>query len=322
MRKRGNVVVIAPDEDADFVWTGSGAQPLSLWLPGSIKLGFDPKAETGMGYLTRLHTSEAAFHAGLGAACAARSTQRRRDHPAPRRSAPRHARHPTVGEVPRRAEGPDEAHARRASVAPKTTYEDRNLSEVLVLDPGATLKVGFDGAPIKMVDVILEPLYPDSFSPHVTMRFPDGTEIQPEVVQLARNSIRLRFRTPDGSSRRVLVSSPRTATASSASSATSASEASIAPEPARSSSTRQPSAHPADGRARRSSTRARPSALDPSVEALAAAGRVQLSARRPDTGGPTEEAAGRERRGAVAQQPVLARSSADGTRRSGRASAR
>ncbi|MGZ6980149.1 MAG: hypothetical protein ACXVJW_18710 [Acidimicrobiia bacterium] len=197
VRKRGNVVVIAPDEDADFVWAGSGAQPLSLWLPGSIKLGFDPKAETGMGYLTRLHTSEAAFTRGLGAVCA---LARRNDGEIILRHDGALLGTHDVRPSAKYRVGPKDRTKRTLVrvVAPKTTYEDRNLSEVLVLDPGATLKVGFAGAPITMVDVILEPLYPDSFSPHVTMRFPDGTEIRPEVVQLARNSIRLRFQTPNG----------------------------------------------------------------------------------------------------------------------------
>jgi hypothetical protein len=85
------------------------------------------------------------------------------------------------------------------TVAPDTIYEDRNSSEALVLTPGAVLPVGFSGPRLRQLDVLLEPMYPDVFaSPRLTLALPDGTTIQPTYKRLARNSIRLRYRLPNG----------------------------------------------------------------------------------------------------------------------------
>jgi hypothetical protein len=198
VRRDGHVTLVAPDGDADFVWTETGAQPWGLWLPGSIKLGFDPRVETGVGYLARVRTSEAAFHEGLDGLC----RLARRHHaeivlrhdgsrlgtrdirPSARyRVGPRHRTKETLTRV----------------VGPNVQYQDRNLSEVLVLFPGARLPLNFDGPSIEMVDVILEPMYPDVLgSPRLTIQEPGGTVLQPEVTQLSRTSIRLRYRTSGG----------------------------------------------------------------------------------------------------------------------------
>ena len=201
---RGQVIdhggreLVAPDGDADFVWTETGAQPVSLWLPGSIKLGFDPKAETGLSYLERVRMSEAAFHEGLDGLC-------RLAH---RHDAALVLRHDgsllgTRDVRPSAKYRVDPKHRVASSlnraVAPDTVYEDRNSSEALVLTPGAVLPVGFSGPRIKLLDVLLEPMYPDVFAnPRLTLRFPDGTAIQPVQKRLARNSIRLRYRLPNG----------------------------------------------------------------------------------------------------------------------------
>ena len=195
---RGHRVLVAPDGDADFVWTETGAQPFSLWLPGSIKLGFDPKAETGLSYLERVRRSESAFHEGLPGLCRLARDQdaalvlrhegsllgTRDIRPSARyRVGPKHR---TASSLTR-------------TVAPFTVYDDRNSSEALILFPGATLPLGFAGPGIKVLDVILEPRYPDVFAnPRLTLRLPDGREVPPLDKRLGRNSIRLRYRTPAG----------------------------------------------------------------------------------------------------------------------------
>ncbi len=196
--EHGHRELVAPDGDADFVWTETGAQPVSLWLPGSIKLGFDPRAETGLSYLERVRRSEAAFHEGLPGLC-----RLARDHDATivlrhdgsllgtrdiRPSAKYRVgpRHRTASSLTRQ-------------VAPNTVYDDRNSSEALILYAGATLPLGFSGSRIRLVDVLLEPRYPDVFAtPRLALRLPDGREIQPSYIRLGRNSIRLRYATPEG----------------------------------------------------------------------------------------------------------------------------
>ena len=199
---RGHVPVVAPDGDADFIWTESGAQPFSLWLPGSIKLGFDPKAETGLSYLERVRRSEAAFHEGLPGLCRLARDRRRRD-----RAPPRRARSSGTCDVRPSARYRNRARSTapraslHANVAPFIVYDDRNPSEVLIVFPGATLPLGFrsDAAQVRRraarADVprrvrVAEP------HPHAS---PTARVIQPDARRSsAATRIRLRYRTPNG----------------------------------------------------------------------------------------------------------------------------
>ncbi len=70
VRAEGHHVVDTYDGYAAWVWSLSGAQVPSLWLPGPFKLGFDPEVMTGTGYLDRLRAQEAAFDGGRAAICA------------------------------------------------------------------------------------------------------------------------------------------------------------------------------------------------------------------------------------------------------------
>ncbi len=70
VRSDGHHVAITYDAYEAWVWSFSGAQVPSLWLPGPFKLGFDPEALTGTGYLDRLRAQETAFAGGLPAICA------------------------------------------------------------------------------------------------------------------------------------------------------------------------------------------------------------------------------------------------------------
>ncbi|MFL5673382.1 MAG: hypothetical protein ACJ779_00090 [Chloroflexota bacterium] len=69
VRADGHHVAITYDADAPWVWSFSGAQVPSLWLPGPFKLGFDPERATGRSYLDRLRDQEAAFSGGRDAIC-------------------------------------------------------------------------------------------------------------------------------------------------------------------------------------------------------------------------------------------------------------
>jgi hypothetical protein len=66
----GRHIVLTYDAYEPWVWSFSGAQVPSLWLPGPFKLGFDPERMTGESYLDRLHAQEAAFAGGRAAVCA------------------------------------------------------------------------------------------------------------------------------------------------------------------------------------------------------------------------------------------------------------
>jgi hypothetical protein len=69
VRADGRHVAITYDAYEAWVWSFSGAQVPSLWLPGPFKLGFDPERLTGVSYLDRLRAQEAAFTGGRAAIC-------------------------------------------------------------------------------------------------------------------------------------------------------------------------------------------------------------------------------------------------------------
>ncbi len=171
--QHGNRELVAPDGDADFVWTETGAQPFSLWLPGSIKLGFDPKDETGLSYLQRVRISEAAFHEGLDGLCRLAS---RRDaalvlrhdgsllgtrdvRPSAKyrvdpKDRGRELAHPH-GRARHRVRGPQRRRRRWSCTRARR-------SRWASPDRGSS-----------MVDVLLEPMYPDVFAnPRLTLAAP------------------------------------------------------------------------------------------------------------------------------------------------------
>jgi hypothetical protein len=69
VRERGPTVLATYDSLEVWAWSFTGAQVPSAWLPGPIKLGFDPAALTGLGYLDRVRRVEAAFDAGPPGIC-------------------------------------------------------------------------------------------------------------------------------------------------------------------------------------------------------------------------------------------------------------
>jgi hypothetical protein len=69
VRQQGRTTVLTYDSYGAWAYSFSGAQVISLWTPGPFKLGFDPKALTGQGYLERVRLLEAAFDAGPAGIC-------------------------------------------------------------------------------------------------------------------------------------------------------------------------------------------------------------------------------------------------------------
>ena len=70
VRRDGRATVLTYDAFGAWAWSFSGAQVISLWTPGPFKLGFDPKALTGKGYLERVRLLQDAFDAGPAGICA------------------------------------------------------------------------------------------------------------------------------------------------------------------------------------------------------------------------------------------------------------
>jgi hypothetical protein len=70
VRAEGRHIVVTYDAYETWVWSFSGAQVPSLWLPGPFKLGFDPARLTGISQQDRLTQQEAAFDGGRSSICA------------------------------------------------------------------------------------------------------------------------------------------------------------------------------------------------------------------------------------------------------------
>jgi hypothetical protein len=69
VREHGSYQIAAPEEYGASLWAYSGAQVVSLWLPGPYKLGYDPKPLTGFGYEERVHRQAEAFGRGVPGLC-------------------------------------------------------------------------------------------------------------------------------------------------------------------------------------------------------------------------------------------------------------
>ena len=76
MEASGPVEILTYDTEAPWVWSLTGARVFSLWLPGPIKLGFDPAVATGIGFTERVNLATRAFDAGLDGICDLARAQR------------------------------------------------------------------------------------------------------------------------------------------------------------------------------------------------------------------------------------------------------
>jgi hypothetical protein len=69
VREDRGYVVASYDAYEAWIWSFSGAQVPSLWLPGPFKLGFEPAVLTGTGQADRVRAQTAAFQAGIKGIC-------------------------------------------------------------------------------------------------------------------------------------------------------------------------------------------------------------------------------------------------------------
>lgn len=178
VRADGRHVVVTYDAYETWVWSFSGAQVPSLWLPGPFKLGFDPARLTGLGHLERLAKQEAAFDGGQGAICA-------------------FARDFAAGSIILDVEGGllgtfDESPASRYRVDPRErsvhtiervvgpglTYIDRRGFDVLNLAGGTIWQPGFQAPGARLVAVEYQvPLQPA------------GVSVQPDTLGTVSTSL-------------------------------------------------------------------------------------------------------------------------------------
>jgi hypothetical protein len=203
---KGQVRVLAPDNDAVYIWSNTGAQPFSLLSPGYMHLGFDPVKATGLGYLDRVQKTQSAFANGRSGLCQLARSERL--DVAVLRAADGLAAFYDLIPSARWRVSPD---ARSKStlhrqVAPGVVYEDLNSYEDLLLSARATLPLGFSGPNIREVEVQVRAR--DS-GPRLLLRLPHGRTVVPRGT-LDGLTATYRFTSPAGIPSGAVISVQRT----------------------------------------------------------------------------------------------------------------
>ncbi len=192
MIDRGSVQVIAPDNDALFIWKNSGAQPFSFLSAGAVKLGFDPGLVTAYGYVERVRLLERATETGLPGLC--RLAERTRsDFLVLRRDGDLLGTHDTRPSARYRVDPGDRSTATiNRVVKPGLRYLDRSSEELLQVAPGAALQLEWSSPEVRRIDVYQDRRRP---VPPLVLVLPDGRHIVP-ANQLEGHTYVLRFSHP------------------------------------------------------------------------------------------------------------------------------
>ena len=141
VQESGPTILATYDAYAVWAWSFTGAQVPSAWLPGPIKLGFDPEALTGDGYLERVRRVEAAFDGGPAGICSLRASDGV-DVLLLEASGGLVGAYDRTAASPYRVEPRDRSEATILRVVgPGLTYVDQNAWDMLRLDPGASIEL-------------------------------------------------------------------------------------------------------------------------------------------------------------------------------------
>ncbi len=189
--------VVAPDNDAEFVWETTGAQPTSLWLPGWVKLGFRLEPLTGQGYLPRVRAAQRAVADGSAGLCRlARATDA--DRVILRRSGDAVGFYDVRPSATWRVDPADRSERTiRRRIRPGLIYLDVNDTELVSMGAGAALPLTWDAPDVEFVDIDFAPRADQSAVPPVRLEAP-GVTAPPEIIPIGPGHVRARFRTPQG----------------------------------------------------------------------------------------------------------------------------
>jgi len=195
MRDRGSVQVIAPDNDALFIWKHSGAQPFSFLASGGVKLGFDPGTTTDYSYLRRVQLQGRASTEGLPGLCRlARRTDA--DFIVLRRRGDLLGTYDVRPSAQYRVDPRDRSTGTiNRLIRPGLRYFDRSSTEQLQVLSGGKLDLGWSSPDVRSVDVFQNLSRP---VPPLTLELADGATIEPEISPAGKDLVVLRFATPDG----------------------------------------------------------------------------------------------------------------------------
>lgn len=194
MVDRGSVQVIAPDNDALYIWKQSGAQPFSFLPSGSIKLGFDPGRTTDYSYLERVHLLDQAVNRGLPGLCRLAS-RTNADFLVLRRDGNLLGTHDTTPSSRYRVDPSDRTtQTINRVIRPGLRYLDRSALEVLQVAPNHALPLDWSSPHVRRLDVYQDRRRP---IPPLVLMLPNGRRIVPAIL-LEGHAFVLSFPTPDG----------------------------------------------------------------------------------------------------------------------------
>jgi hypothetical protein len=192
MSRDGPDEILTYDTEAPWVWSFTGARVFSLWLPGSIKLGFDPQIYTGIGYLERVRLADNAFARGMDGICKLAAKQDIHtlvlrslddlvgtyDHPfaAPFRTNPAE-----------RSQTPS-----TRSVGPGVTYLDTG-PDWLQVEPDVDVAIPFISADVRTIVVEVRNVTPDD---RVRLTLRSGDTVRRASTDLGTTVQALRFDLP------------------------------------------------------------------------------------------------------------------------------
>ncbi len=194
----GSSVVLASDNDAEFIWEHTGAQPTSLWLPGWVKLGFPLRPTTGTGYLTRVRTTQAGFGSGRRGVCA-EAHRYQVDRIVLRSNADGVALYDVRPSARWRVDPKNRTERSiHRSVGPALTYLDVNENELLAFGRGGHVSLDWHAPEVRAVEIEFLPRSGDVSPPPVTLRLANGTALVPEFSGRGTGRMAAHFPTPDG----------------------------------------------------------------------------------------------------------------------------
>jgi hypothetical protein len=198
VREQGSYRVAVPEEYGAALWSFSGAQVVSLWLPGAMKLGYDPKPLTGSGYEERVRRQGRAFVRGVPGLCGlvhpfeldAFVLDRLGDDRVGTFDVWPAAQHRSKDWIDR------DASDLERRVGPGVTYRNENAYDALRLEPGAAYTTPWtpgvvDAARVSFYNVTSAPVRAEISSGNVTtpVTVPPGAIFEPIIQDPERRPL-------------------------------------------------------------------------------------------------------------------------------------
>ncbi len=194
--KQGPVRLFVGDTDGFYTWANTGAQPLTQWLPGYAKIGYDLTTFTGSSYVERAVAAAAAADRGRAGVCAMGESESVDRYLLQRRGDLIGTRDIRPSQVFRLEPGERLAKNLRRDVAEGMQYLDLSAAEGLVVRANIPLTLSWADPSLRIVEVLF--LDRDTRNDPTWTLETGGATIAPSDVIRHRDAFTVRFELPDG----------------------------------------------------------------------------------------------------------------------------